>query len=155
MMKVEINLNFSFLYNSNMLIVKMTMICTKFKFSASKSCIWLWLQVTASFHCQKIASSRKNIRRMHFWLRLGAQGVTLSVRLSVCLSVRDKVLILLISGTYLQADFKQTSGWLQDDSESIKQAFREHSEGTQRILKSTQRAIREKEGIRLHHTVGA
>ena len=41
-----------------------------------------------------------------FWLRLGAQGVTLSV----CPSVRAKVLILLISGSYLQADFKVTSG---------------------------------------------
>ena len=28
-----------------------------------------------------------------------------------------------------------TLGQLQDDSESIKQAFREHSEGTQSILK--------------------
>ena len=35
-----------------------------------------------------------------------AQGAILSVRPSVCLSVRDKVLILLISGSYLQVDFK-------------------------------------------------
>jgi len=42
-----------------------------------------------------------------------------SVRLSVCpsvrLSVRPKVLILLISGSYLLSDFSMTSGWLQDD----------------------------------------
>ena len=34
-----------------------------------------------------------------------AQGVTLSV----CLFVPDKVLILLISGSYLPVDFKMTS----------------------------------------------
>ena len=42
---------------------------------------------------------------------IGAQGVTLSVCLSVCPSVQDKVLILLISCSYL----KHTSSRLHDD----------------------------------------
>ena len=61
----------------------------------------------------------------------GAQVVTLSLDPSVCPAQSAHS---SYSGSYLQADFRMTSGWLQDDWESRKQAFREHSEGTQRIL---------------------
>ena len=40
---------------------------------------------------------------LHFWLRQGAQGVTISVCPSVCPSVCDKVLSLHFSGSNLQA----------------------------------------------------
>ena len=58
-------------------------------------------------------------------------------------SVWWKVFFLLVSGSYLQDEFRMNSGWLQDDSES------KHSESTQKALrkyiKNTQRAIRERE----------
>ena len=74
----------------------------------------------------------------------GAQEMQISIHLSVCLvkvCLGYTILIFFI----LQDDFRMTSGWLQDDSESIKQAFRALRE----YWKSTERAIR------LCHTVGA
>ena len=55
----------------------------------------------------KLNFTMKYLRR--FLAPTGAQGATLSVRPSVCLSVQEKVLILLFSGSYLQVDFKMTS----------------------------------------------
>ena len=73
-----------------------------------------------------------------FWLLLGAQGVTLSV----CLSVRSaqsahSSYFWLKSSSRLQDNFRMTLGWLQDDSESIIQAFREDSEITQKALRES------------------
>ena len=51
------------------------------------------------------------------------------------ISLINFVLLRSEKKKFLQNDFRMTSGLLQDDSESIKQAFTEHSEGTQRILK--------------------
>ena len=99
----------------------------------------------------------KPIRRNYcYWLRLGAQGVTLSVCLSVCpfstklsralnlhLRASDSSWWLheefMKTSGCLQDVFRMTSGWLQDESESIKQAFREHSEYSE----ITQKALRE------------
>ena len=64
--------------------------------------------------------SSLTLSETNFWLRLGAQGVTLSV----CLS-GTKCSVFL----FLALIFKQTS---DEHSESILRAFREHSESTQR-----------------------
>ena len=87
---------------------------------------------------------------LYFWLRLGAQGVTLSVCLSVCSAqscLEHSIFILepqilhddfMKSSWRLQDVFRMTSGWLQDDFRMNQRALSKHSESTQ----STQRSLR-------------
>ena len=100
-----------------------------------------------------------------FWLQLGAQGVTLSVCLSVCpgqSALEHSIFIFqpqihhddfMKTSWRLKDVFRLSSGCLQDESESIRQAFGDHSEHSE----STQRKLKEhsERPIRLCHTVGA
>ena len=56
---------------------------------------------------------RANFISSFFLAPTGPQGVTLSVRFSG--TKLSRALILLISGSYIQADFMKASGQLQDD----------------------------------------
>ena len=130
-------------------------------FQSGMNSMWWGDWINMLFHFKYFTQTHFCWTKMMFLPPTGAQGVylsvCLSVRLSVCLwgTKCSRALILLSSGSYLQADFKITSRWLHDDfmmtSWWLQRALRRHSEGTQREREQSER----KRAIRLRHTVGA
>ena len=109
-------------------------------FQSGMNSMWWGDWINMLFHFKYFTQTHFCWTKMMFLPPTGAQGVylsvCLSVRLSVCLwgTKCSRALILLSSGSYLQADFKITSRWLHDDF--IQRALR-------RILKKSNQRERE------------
>ena len=77
--------------------------------------------------------STLNLGLMDFLVPTGTQGVTMSVRLSVCLSVRDKFVQSSQSSSFWLKSLSNQSG-ISQQSLSTQRALRQHSDSTQRAL---------------------